>query len=313
MDDSLFYKYFSNTATEAERVAVHKWATSSADHMRMFCREHNIYNAIILSSTRHFAHAECTSYHFRYHYRRQLLRIACVVLLLLTAGLGTFYGLFANRIVPVYSMTVPAGNSNNLLLPDGTKVWLNAGATIKYPASFIGLKRTIDIEGEAYLEVTSQRRPFIVRTPGGQVRVMGTKFYVTSTPTENFMVSLIEGSVKLEAGDKSVTLKPGYRAQFAQGEFKQSVIRSFETELWKDGIYYFEDTSFRDLMVGFEKCFGVNIDIDNSVETAQHYTGKFYRYNGVQHALKVLQYDFDFDYSWDKDRNTILITSKRKS
>lgn len=307
MDEKLLYRYFSNNVTTDERLVVRKWATASAENMRVFCREHNIYNAIMLSADNPFS----IHYDFKRYYRHQLLRIASVVLLILGIGFGTFYGLFADRIVPIYSLTVPAGNSNNLLLPDGTKVWLNAGSTIKYPASFIGLKRTIDVEGEAYLEVTSQKRPFIVRTPGGQVKVLGTKFYVTSTPTEEFMVSLIEGSVSLTAGNKNVTLKPGYRAQFKQGKFKQSVIRSFETELWKDGIYYFEDQSFNELMDGFEKCFGVKIDIDSSIATSQRYTGKFYRYNGVQHALRALQYDFEFDYTWDKDRNTILITSKK--
>lgn len=307
MDEKLLYRFFSNDVTLAERAAVREWAAASPANMRMFCREHNIYNAIVLSAG---GISVRNRYSFRRYYRRQLLRIAGVMLLLLMAGFGTFYGLFGDRIVPIYSLTVPAGNSNNLLLPDGTKIWLNAGSTIKYPASFIGLKRVIDVEGEAYLEVTSQRRPFIVRTPGGEVKVLGTKFYVTSTPTEELMVSLMEGSVCLTAGDKSVVLKPGYRAQLKQGRFKQSVIRSFETELWKDGIYYFENQSFNELMAGFEKCFGVKIDIDSSIETSQRYTGKFYRYNGVQHALRALQYDFEFDYSWDKDRNTILITSK---
>ncbi|WP_418456776.1 FecR family protein [Barnesiella intestinihominis] len=219
-----------------------------------------------------------------------------------------------DRIVPLYSLTVPAGNSNTLLLPDGTKVWLNAGSTIKYPSSFLGMQRNIEIEGEAYLEVAHNRwKPFIVNTPNGKVKVLGTKFYVTSTLKEkDFMVSLIEGSVKISSGEKSAMLKPGYRAQFKDGEFKQSVIRTFETELWKDGIYYFKDKSFDELMEGFEKCFGVKISIDKDIKSTEHYTGKFYRYNGIQHALQALQHDFNFDFKWDKELNTIQITSKHK-
>ena len=270
----------------------------------------NIYNAVLLSTDA----IQHTQYDFRRHYRIQLLRIAAVVILLLSVAFGAFYFTLSDRIVPLYSLTVPAGNSNTLLLPDGTKVWLNAESTIKYPSSFMGLQRNIEIEGEAYLEVAHNRwRPFIVNTPNGKIKVLGTKFYVTSTTEEkDFMVSLIEGSVKISSGDKSATLKPGYRAQFKDGEFKQSVIRSLESELWKDGIYYFKNQSFAELMDGFEKSFGVKISIDREIQSNERYTGKFYRYNGVQHALLALQHDFDFDFKWNNEHNTIYITAKHK-
>lgn len=234
MEKKTLYRYFGNCATEEERIQVLEWTKASPENLKEFCRERNIYNAILLSTD----NIQRTKYDFRRHYRAQLLRIAAVVILLLSVAFGSFYLTMGDRIVPLYSLTVPAGNSNTLLLPDGTKVWLNAGSTIKYPSSFLGMQRNIEIEGEAYLEVAHNRwKPFIVNTPNGKVKVLGTKFYVTSTLKEkDFMVSLIEGSVKISSGEKSAMLKPGYRAQFKDGEFKQSVIRTFETELWKDGI-----------------------------------------------------------------------------
>lgn len=251
MEKKTLYRYFGNCATEEERIQVLEWTKASPENLKEFCRERNIYNAILLSTD----NIQRTKYDFRRHYRAQLLRIAAVVILLLSVAFGSFYLTMGDRIVPLYSLTVPAGNSNTLLLPDGTKVWLNAGSTIKYPSSFLGMQRNIEIEGEAYLEVAHNRwKPFIVNTPNGKVKVLGTKFYVTSTLKEkDFMVSLIEGSVKISSGEKSAMLKPGYRAQFKDGEFKQSVIRTFETELWKDGIYYFKDKSFDELMEGFVK------------------------------------------------------------
>ena len=310
MKKETLYKYFNNQATEEERKETVTWAQSSPDNLKEFCHERNIYNAILLS-TDTVRHAQ---YDFRRHYRIQLLRIAAVVTLLLSVAFGCFYFMLGDRIVPLYSLTVPAGNSNTLLLPDGTKVWLNAESTIKYPSSFLGLQRNIEIEGEAYLEVAHNRwRPFIVNTPNGKIKVLGTKFYLSSTNEEkDFMVSLIEGSVKISSGNKSATLKPGYRAQFKDGEFKQSVIRTLESELWKDGIYYFKDKPFDELMEGFEKCFGVKICIDREIQSSEHYTGKFYRYNGVQHALQALQHDFDFDFRLDNEHNTIYITAKQQ-
>ena len=310
MKKETLYRYFGNCATEEERNEVVTWAQASPENLKEFCRERNIYNAVLLSTDA----IQHTQYDFRRHYRIQLLRIAAVVILLLSVAFGAFYFTLSDRIVPLYSLTVPAGNSNTLLLPDGTKVWLNAESTIKYPSSFMGLQRNIEIEGEAYLEVAHNRwRPFIVNTPNGKIKVLGTKFYVTSTTEEkDFMVSLIEGSVKISSGDKSATLKPGYRAQFKDGEFKQSVIRSLESELWKDGIYYFKNQSFAELMDGFEKCFGVKISIDREIQSNERYTGKFYRYNCVQHALHALQHDFDFDFKWNNEHNTIYITAKHK-
>ena len=189
MEKKTLYRYFGNCATEEERIQVLEWTKASPENLKEFCRERNIYNAILLSTD----NIQRTKYDFRRHYRAQLLRIAAVVILLLSVAFGSFYLTMGDRIVPLYSLTVPAGNSNTLLLPDGTKVWLNAGSTIKYPSSFLGMQRNIEIEGEAYLEVTHNRwKPFIVNTPNGKVKVLGTKFYVTSTLKEkDFMVSLI--------------------------------------------------------------------------------------------------------------------------
>ena len=306
MNKEILYRYFENRASLEERIKVREWVEAAPENKEKFSRERNIYNAILLSTDS----ISRTEYNFRRHHRMQLLRIAAIFIVLFSATVGIFYVTMADRMIPLYSLTVPSGNTNTLLLPDGTKVWLNAGTTIKYPSSFIGIKRNIEIEGEAYLEVAHNRwRPFTINTPNGKVKVLGTKFYVTSTTKDKyFTVSLIEGSVNMASGEKSIILKPGYRAQFENGEFKQSVIHSLESELWKDGIYYFKNKSFNELMSGFEKCFGVKIIIDNNMENTQHYTGKFYRYNGIQHALRTLQYDFKFDYKWDKDSNTISIT-----
>lgn len=132
MEKKTLYRYFGNCATEEERIQVLEWTKASPENLKEFCRERNIYNAILLSTD----NIQRTKYDFRRHYRAQLLRIAAVVILLLSVAFGSFYLTMGDRIVPLYSLTVPAGNSNTLLLPDGTKVWLNAGSTIKYPSSF---------------------------------------------------------------------------------------------------------------------------------------------------------------------------------
>lgn len=134
MEKKTLYRYFGNCATEEERIQVLEWTKASPENLKEFCRERNIYNAILLSTD----NIQRTKYDFRRHYRAQLLRIAAVVILLLSVAFGSFYLTMGDRIVPLYSLTVPAGNSNTLLLPDGTKVWLNAGSTIKIPLVVLG-------------------------------------------------------------------------------------------------------------------------------------------------------------------------------
>ena len=244
--------------------------------------------------------------------RPKIGRVAAVLIPLFIITGGYLYHISTrNHLIEI---SAAYGEKKHLLLPDSSEIWLNAGTVIKYPKRFSDSQRTVHLNGEAYFSVKKDAaHPFIVNTPQLSVKVLGTKFYVTSTLKEkDFMVSLIEGSVKISSGEKSAMLKPGYRAQFKDGEFKQSVIRTFETELWKDGIYYFKDKSFDELMEGFEKCFGVKISIDKDIKSTERYTGKFYRYNGIQHALQALQHDFNFDFKWDKELNTIQITSKHK-
>ena len=249
MKKETLYRYFGNCASEDECREVIAWAQSSPDHLKEFCHERNIYNAILLSA----GNIEHTQYDFRRHYRIQLLRIAAVVVLLLTVAFGSFYFTVGDRIVPLYSLTVPAGNSNTLLLPDGTKVWLNAESTINIPHRSWGCNAVLKLMAKPISKSpTTAGVPLLSTRPTEKSRSWNKILCQLEQRREGFHGLVIEGSVKISAGDKSATLKPGYRAQFKDGEFTQSVIRSLETELWKDGIYYFKDKSFDELMEGLK-------------------------------------------------------------
>ena len=104
MEKKTLYRYFGNCATEEERIQVLEWTKASPENLKEFCRERNIYNAILLSTD----NIQRTKYDFRRHYRAQLLRIAAVVILLLSVAFGSFYLTMGDRIVPLYSLTVPS-------------------------------------------------------------------------------------------------------------------------------------------------------------------------------------------------------------
>ena len=109
-----------------------------------------------------------------------------------------------------YTVNIPYGGEYNLVLPDGTRIYLNAGTTLRYPDHFAGGSREIFLSGEAYLEVSRDTsRPFIVRTDDMDVRVLGTVFNVNAYPDGNYVrTTLVEGKVETSCGGERIVMKP---------------------------------------------------------------------------------------------------------
>jgi ferric-dicitrate binding protein FerR (iron transport regulator) len=133
-----------------------------------------------------------------------------------------------SAIVAYNTLATPRGGQYQLVLPDGSKVWLNAASSITYPAAFTGDERSVNITGEAYFEVTKDaKKPFIVNIPGGTVEVLGTHFNVNAyDDEEDVRTTLLEGSVKVtnrktanvkreRPNEFSAVLKPGEEAVMA--------------------------------------------------------------------------------------------------
>ncbi|WP_262248503.1 FecR family protein [Parapedobacter soli] len=143
-----------------------------------------------------------------------------------------------------YVLTTPNGGTYQLTLADGSKVWLNAASTLKYPSHFDNNERIVELEGEGYFEVAKDtKRPFKVRSKGQEVEVLGTEFNVSAYPDEDATkTTLVEGEVRLlaDATGANVMLAPS-----EQGSLVNDVIdvRKVKTELftaWKDGFFYFD-------------------------------------------------------------------------
>jgi len=111
-------------------------------------------------------------------------------------------------------LTTPRGGQYQAVLPDGTKIWLNAASSIRFPSKFDGNERGVEITGEAYLEVAKNtRQPFIVHTSKTVIEVLGTSFNVNAYSDEEAVkTTLIEGSVKVKTTEKEAILKPGQQA-----------------------------------------------------------------------------------------------------
>lgn len=178
------------------------------------------------------------------------------------------------------TITTPRGGQYQVILSDGSKVWLNAASSLKFPTAFNGRQRTVEITGEAYFEVApvilknfTAKIPFIVKiiTPagdGGQVEVLGTHFNINAYSDEAALTTtLLEGSVKCVNGTHTAFLKPRQQSQIGKnGLLKVSNgIDVSKVVAWKNGLFDFEGLSFATLAHQIARWYDVELVNDQKV------------------------------------------------
>lgn len=188
------------------------------------------------------------------------------------------------------TITIPRGGEYQLILPDGTKVWLNAATTIKYPTRFTGKERKIQIEGEAYLEVAKDpQHPFIVESTDQTIEVLGTHFNINTYQAGNTVTTLEEGAVmvsSLRGTKQSLKLKPGQQAiNSASLTVAQADLES--TLAWKNGLLYFKDAPLTKVLEEISRWYDVDIEYKNT-PPAKIFSGGVDRSAKLSSMLKIL-------------------------
>jgi transmembrane sensor len=198
---------------------------------------------------------------------------------------------------PVYN-TITTGNGNQyqLILTDGSKVWLNAASSIRFPTAFTGNDRKVEISGEAYFEVAKDpKKPFKVdfKNKAGQrdeIEVLGTHFNVNTYADEPDMkTTLLEGSVKIKAADKIQILSPGQQARITSDgiEIKRNVDLD-NVMAWKNGYFIFDNTDIYTLMRQVSRWYNVEVIYQGKI-TEEGFSGKISREVPLSKFIKVLQ------------------------
>lgn len=208
--------------------------------------------------------------------------------------------------------SVPAGQRALVKLHDGTSVWLSARSTLRYPNQFVNNERRVELDGEAYFEVSrDENKPFVVATEKLDIKVLGTNFNVFAYKGRNdFNTSLIEGSVKIydkRDESKALELKPNERAELVDNILIRRSFTNKDFLLWKEGIYAFDDVPFNDILNKLELYYDVAISINNSRLSNYNFSGKFRQRDGVESVLSTLQKISNFSYIKDDELNTITI------
>ncbi|MFY0650376.1 MAG: FecR domain-containing protein [Cyclobacteriaceae bacterium] len=209
----------------------------------------------------------------------------------------------------------PKGVKRNVMLPDGTEVWLNSESTLSYQASFTDSSRIVKLVGEAYFEVAKDKsRPFSVISGDLVTTALGTAFNVNAFSDQAVsIISLAEGKVKVEMKSKEevLYLNPGYSAILnkTQNELNSG---PFDPEIdlaWKEGTLLFRDANKNEVFSKLERWFGVEFKFENQSTVAWNLTTKFEN-ESLEEVLKVIGFKMKFDFKIENKIVTIKYSEK---
>lgn len=347
-------KYHSGRATVEEIKTLYNWFEESEENKKHFDQISDIWFAVMnpdkkteydilsaLKSVKSKINKEKSVLSFTNPKSQQtktrsifywLIRIAAVLIIIFSLGTTCYYFfgklIFDRNINELTTITAPIGSKSKITLADGTKVWLNAGSTIKYNENFNSKDRNIELTGEGYFDVAKNKAlPFIVNTYEIRIRALGTSFNVKAYPDEGSVeTTLVTGSLVIEQvkNGKKMFLTPNQRATYFKkegsvylsevesksigGEKEETLkkikgkilrIKKVETDVftaWKDNRLVFRNESFRSLAVKLERWFDVKINILNEEILDFHFNGTIEN-ETIQDIMEIIKYTLPIQYN----------------
>ena len=285
MDDELLIAYFKGEVSDEETQRITEWIEAEIEHQRYYqqlCRLFEMsYWIEDMSEQTEVALPKKAKILPWKHYAISFMKVAAIFVL------GFALHFFLNRQTTTthhelqHQIHVPTGQHVEIMLADGSKVWLNSGSTLTFPSKFNGKKRLVELDGEGFFEVKSDKEhPFIVSTSKYQVKAVGTSFNVYDyQDSPQFEAALLNGKVEVTTNAKkssAVILTPNQRAALCQGVLKVKPIENTNNYLWRKGILYFNEP----LLEVFDKLqeyYDVEFQIRNTSLTRKspYCTGKF--------------------------------------
>ncbi len=227
-----------------------------------------------------------------------------------------------NKIIVPNAMAqvmIPFGKRSNIVLSDGTKVWLNAGSRLIFPQKFSGKNRKVFLKGEAFFDVFKNKEiPFIVNTDNINVTVCGTQFNVRNNdPDQEIEVVLVEGAVNLKENGplnllaKEIMLIPNQKAIYNKADKKTSVESNVDVAYyvsWKEGLLEFNRESIVNVFKKLSRFYNVSFVTENSVELNRKISGKLDLKESLEEVMKVISDAAPVTFRFDKDK--VFVNSK---
>lgn len=190
------------------------------------------------------------------------------------------------------TIVTPRGGQYQLILPDGSKVWLNAASSLRFPVAFNANERKVALTGEAYFEIAQNAKaPFKVDTKVGEVNVLGTSFNINAYDNEaEEKTTLIDGSVRVNLKNGAVLLQPGKQLQYTKAIKQLTVNANVEIDkvlAWKNGEFQFTGADIATIMREVERWYDVDVVLEGNVST-EKFVGKIPRNMKLSQFLEVL-------------------------
>ena len=316
MDDELLIAYFKGEVSDEEAQQITEWIEAKIEHQRYYqqlCRLFEVsYWIEDIPEQTEVAFPKKTKALPWKHYVISFMKVAAIFVL----GFALHFFLNWQKTTHhelQHQIHVPTGQHVEIMLADGSKVWLNSGSTLTFPSKFNGKKRMVELDGEGFFEVKSDKEhPFIVSTSKYQVKAVGTSFNIYDyQDSPQFEAALLNGKVEVTTNAKKssvVILTPNHRAALCQGVLKVKPIENANNYLWRKGILYFNEP----LLEVFDKLqeyYDIEFQIRNSSLTRKspYCTGKFRAKDGLEHIIRVLKETNHFDYQIDYESKKIII------
>ncbi len=192
------------------------------------------------------------------------------------------------------TISTPRGGQYNIILPDGSKIWLNAASSLKFPTAFTGKERNVELTGEAYFEITKNAAmPFHVKSAGQTIEVLGTHFDINAYKDEPVIkTTLLEGSVKVTKGTETAMLKPGQQSSllpYEPGAIQVSNnVDEDEVTAWKNGMFQFNEADIKTVMRQISRWYDVDVEFESKIPS-DHFKGKLPRDAKISQVLKIIE------------------------
>lgn len=213
------------------------------------------------------------------------------------------------------TLTTPRGGQYQVVLPDGSKVWLNAASSLRFPTSFTGDIRSVEVTGEAYFEIAPEpEKPFIVKVGPAHIQVLGTAFEVNAYEEEKTIrTTLSEGAVKMvpvwgTQKNEGVSLRPGQQGSMNRqtGQLQVKTVNVESVLAWKNGLFYFDNTNIKTIMREVSRWYNVDVVYETSELETKNFSGVLSRYSDVSALLERLELTGTVHFN--VDGKTIVVT-----
>lgn len=315
LSEDIITKYLTGQCSEEELIQVNNWMKESEENARQIFRMEKIYH---LGKFGQYANEQRILRAEKQLYKRlddeksrqkkiqhtyHWIKYAAIIVITLIIGGGISYWFYQNdNGQQILVAIADKGIVKEVILPDGTKVWLNNGATLKYPREFSEKERKVHLDGEAYFEVTKNRhKPFTVQSDAMRVRVLGTIFnFKCNKSCRIAEATLIEGEIEVKGNreEGQIILTPGQRAELNKNNGRLTV-KQVDAKLdavWHDNLIPFQKADIFTIAKALERFYDVKIILSPDIQASRTYSGVLRKKSNIESVLKSLQNSIPIDY-----------------